>query len=135
MNCTGEKRAGILPNRNAGSKRKLYEPFTQISQIIHSFSTGDFLVDSRKNLKAPFFTAVGSQKLVNAARSNQSSVCLGRQNAYTPVCDNKNSLGLDQNRVGLDPHAVRSGGAVRHVESTVFIEVRQQISGRHPHIL
>jgi hypothetical protein len=62
-----EKRAGILPNRDAGSKRKLYEPSTQISQIIHSFSTGDFLVDSRKNLKADLVTAQHFKKLSASA--------------------------------------------------------------------
>jgi hypothetical protein len=43
-----EKRAGILPNRDAGSKRKLNESFAQLSQTIHSFSTGEFSVASRK---------------------------------------------------------------------------------------
>jgi hypothetical protein len=39
-----EKRAGILPNRDAGSKRKLNKSFTQTSQNVHSFSTADFFV-------------------------------------------------------------------------------------------
>jgi hypothetical protein len=40
-----EKRAGILPNRGAGSKRKLNEHLAQAPQKIHSFSTDDFSVD------------------------------------------------------------------------------------------
>jgi hypothetical protein len=40
-----EKRAGILPNRGAGSKRKLNEDLAQAPQKIHSFSTDDFSID------------------------------------------------------------------------------------------
>jgi hypothetical protein len=49
-----EKRAGILPNRNAGSKRKLSKPFAQASQNVHSFSTVDFFVDFGKKLITEF---------------------------------------------------------------------------------
>jgi hypothetical protein len=50
-----EKRAGILPNRDAGSKRKLSEIFAQTSQNVHSFSTVDFPVASPKKIMTDYF--------------------------------------------------------------------------------
>jgi len=58
-----EKRAGILPNRDAGSKRKLSESFAQTSQNVHSFSTADFLVDSQKDFMVHYFQELKFQEM------------------------------------------------------------------------
>src|ERR1700683_1942410 len=77
----GRSREGVLPNRNVGSKRKLNKPFTQISQIIHSFSTGDYLVDSGKNCKTAFLNRDRIAKPCQR-RPVDSEFCLsGRENS------------------------------------------------------
>jgi hypothetical protein len=53
-----EKRAGILPNRDAGSKRKLNESFAQTSQNVHSFSTADYFVAFSETLHAELFLGI-----------------------------------------------------------------------------
>lgn len=48
------ERGGILPNRDAMSKRKLCEHFAQPPQIIHRFSTVDISLAREKNLMLSF---------------------------------------------------------------------------------
>src|SRR5271156_950293 len=77
-----EKRAGILPNRGAGSKRKLNEHLAQAPQKIHSFSTGEFSVDFLKKFSARsahgnFATTSSRKKLRMLARVSASPL-LGR---------------------------------------------------------
>jgi hypothetical protein len=55
-----------LPNRDAGSKRKLSKVFAQTSQNVHSFSTVDFLVDSWKNFITNYFIEFYFQKYLLA---------------------------------------------------------------------
>src|ERR1700691_3838078 len=59
-----DKRAGILPNRDAGSKRKLSEVFAQTPQNVHSFSTVDFLVASRKNIMTDYFVEFSFREII-----------------------------------------------------------------------
>ena len=47
-----------MPNRDAGSKRKLSASFAQRSQNVHRFSTADFLVDSWKKLMTDYFNRI-----------------------------------------------------------------------------
>jgi hypothetical protein len=63
-----KKRAGILPNRDAGSKRKLREVYAQTPQNVHSFSTDDFLIASWKNLVTSLFQEFTCEKYLSPRR-------------------------------------------------------------------
>src|ERR1700732_1335535 len=110
-----EKRAGILPNRGAGSKRKLNESFAQLSQTIHSFSTGDFSLASRKNFEFSFAHTSELKKNFSALFTRSGPLLVRPcEFIYAQwVRSKKNALRLDENRAGLEPCAIPGGGAIK----------------------
>src|ERR1700722_9868146 len=59
------ERGGILPNRDAMSKRKLCEHFAQPPQIIHRFSTVDISVARAKNFIFGFARVITTRQECN----------------------------------------------------------------------
>jgi hypothetical protein len=120
-----EKRAGILPNRDAGSKRKLSGIFAQTSQNVHSFSTADFPVASPKKIMTDYFVKFKFREISWMRRCNWSETLLIRTREFIHaerIYGEKNAVGLDKycDRLRRGRHLCRSATTHRPLPPTVL---------------